>query len=116
MNTDLINKLETALKIEREGLEWQQGSKDTWMPGSNLAYALYHGYDIRVKPERADPLAAVKAAHARGETIQFKWAGVDSGWRDFKDPLTTSPAWSGGCEYRVKPAPEWEKCEKEVEA
>lgn len=46
-----------------------------------------------------DPLADVKAAHARGEPIQYRDGNTDGKWFD----ISWTPGWFEKTEYRIKP-------------
>lgn len=57
-------------------------------------------------PERADPLAEVKAAHARGDAVQFRWTDIKNHeWTDWLPSELVAE--SALMEWRVKPATEW---------
>jgi hypothetical protein len=62
-----------------------------------------HKYENQLEPAPIDPLADVKAAHARGETVQACYRDcLPNGWHDVECPNWKSSA----AVWRIKPLPD----------
>ncbi len=99
-----IEQLELAIKIIREGLEWEWKNEALeimdWTKardGLSPSEFCHDEYEIRIKPQ-PDPYAELKKAHAAGKVIQSKCINE---WADVSNPNLRFDYHI----YRIKPEP-----------
>lgn len=111
MKKEKLLELSDTLRGIAEGEEWEYccfiGPNEQWfssMTGTDPLSMAARGQNIRLKPQQPplDPYAELKAAHAAGRTIQYKWDN-DRQWFD----CYGAPHWTINPEiqYRIKPEP-----------
>ena len=86
-------------------IEWLEPRSEEWLPVETPCWDSRMAYRVKPAP---DPYADLKAAHARGETIQFRWTSSSSSrWADLSTVEWIQPAYC----YRVKPKSDRKKIE-----